>query len=544
VTASSHTSTPPTRCVPRQNREFLADPRLADAPGLADAAHRTFAQSQAIFGGRSLHSLRQWTAEDTFVAANRYAAEFGRRMPTSPGDGPIIVGGHQPTLFHCGVLLKNFAISRLARHVGGAALNLIVDNDLATSGQLKLPAADPANPAFSHVSFTDQPLARPWEDLDCGPDTEFHTFADRVHTAMSAWDIDPVLPEIWPAAMTAARRGAGMSDCLSAPRMALQDDLGASTFELPISRLASREPFQWYVAFLLGDAERFAVEHNQALAVYRRVHRVRSRTHPAPDLTRDGDWVETPFWCWHAGETRRRRLLTNSTAEGILLSDGTRHLQTLPRTTSDDPKSAADLLAELQRGGLRIRPSALSTTLFARVFLADLFVHGIGGSKYDEVTDMLMERFFEIAPPTFLTLSGTLHLPLAEPYDVAIDDLTQLESRLRRIRYNSQEFLPAGCGSDLQDQKRRLIADQQNDQRLPTPQSRQRRKARYQEFRSVNQALRKHTDDSWRAHEQTHHEIRRQLDANAVLANREFSFCLFPKELLKSFFELSLTGLT
>ncbi|MFP6767323.1 MAG: hypothetical protein VB859_04075, partial [Planctomycetaceae bacterium] len=423
------------------------------------------------------------------------------------------------------------------------ALNLIVDNDLATSGQLKLPATDPTNPAFSHVSFTTQPLARPWEDLDCPPNAEFNNFADRVHTAMSIWNIDPVLPEIWPAAITAAQRGAGLADCLSAPRMALQDNLGAGTFELPISRLAAREPFQWYVAFLLGHADRFAAEHNQALAAYRQVHRVRSRTHPASNLTRNGDWVETPFWCWHAGETRRRRLLTNSTGEGILLSDGTRHLQTLPRSTPDDPESAVALLAELQRGGLRIRPSALSTTLFARVFLADLFVHGIGGSKYDEVTDILMERFFEIAPPTFLTLTGTLHLPLADPYDVTTDDLTQLESRLRRIRYNSQEFLPAGCGADLQDHKRRLIAEQQGDRQLSTAESRQRRKARFKEFRSVNQALREHTDDSWRSHEQTRREIKRQLDANDVLANREFSFCLFSKESLKSFFDQSLASL-
>ncbi|MFP6768122.1 MAG: hypothetical protein VB859_08125, partial [Planctomycetaceae bacterium] len=116
--ASSHTPTPPVRCVPRQNREFLADPPLADAVRLAEPANRPFAETQAIFGGQSLQSLRQWTGEDTFAAAIQYGTEFGRTMPAWPRGGPIIVAGHQPTLFHCGVLLKNFAISCLAQHTG------------------------------------------------------------------------------------------------------------------------------------------------------------------------------------------------------------------------------------------------------------------------------------------------------------------------------------------------------------------------------------------------------------------------------------------
>ena len=49
--------------------------------------------------------------------------------------------------------------------------------------------------------------------------------------------------------------------------------------------------------------------------------------------------------------------------------------------------------------------------MYARLFLADLFIHGIGGAKYDELTDELMRRFFKIEPPEFLTLTGTLLLP-------------------------------------------------------------------------------------------------------------------------------------
>ena len=65
-----------------------------------------------------------------------------------------------------------------------------------------------------------------------------------------------------------------------------------------------------------------------------------------------------------------------------------------------------------QRGGVRIRSRALVTTLWARLALGDLFIHGIGGAKYDRVTDLLIERFFGLRPPGLLVLSATLHLPI------------------------------------------------------------------------------------------------------------------------------------
>ena len=48
----------------------------------------------------------------------------------------------------------------------------------------------------------------------------------------------------------------------------------------------------------------------------------------------------------------------------------------------------------LAGAGCKVRSRALTTTLFARLLLADLFLHGIGGGKYDELTDELMRRFF------------------------------------------------------------------------------------------------------------------------------------------------------
>ena len=39
-----------------------------------------------------------------------------------------------------------------------------------------------------------------------------------------------------------------------------------------------------------------------------------------------------------------------------------------------------------------LRPRALTLTLFARLCVADFFIHGIGGGKYDEVTDRIIRE--------------------------------------------------------------------------------------------------------------------------------------------------------
>ena len=65
--------------------------------------------------------------------------------------------------------------------------------------------------------------------------------------------------------------------------------------------------------------------------------------------------------------------------------------------------------------GVKIRSRALITTLWARLVLGDLFLHGIGGAKYDQVTDLLIERFFGLPAPGIMVMSATLHLPIARP---------------------------------------------------------------------------------------------------------------------------------
>jgi len=70
----------------------------------------------------------------------------------------------------------------------------------------------------------------------------------------------------------------------------------------------------------------------------------------------------------------------------------------------------------LKEKKLKIRPKALLLTLFNRLFISDLFIHGLGGAKYDMVTDEIIIEFFKVEPPHFLVppalYISILNLPL------------------------------------------------------------------------------------------------------------------------------------
>ena len=103
----------------------------------------------------------------------------------------------------------------------------------------------------------------------------------------------------------------------------------------------------------------------------------------------------------------RRPLYARQVGDEMVITD--RQSQTISLALADDrdATAAAQQLAELSSRGIKLRTRALTTTLFARLVLGDLFLHGIGGAKYDQVTDQIVRLFFGFEPPEFATISAT-----------------------------------------------------------------------------------------------------------------------------------------
>ena len=114
--------------------------------------------------------------------------------------------------------------------------------------------------------------------------------------------------------------------------------------------------------------------------------------------------------------------------------------------------------------------------MFARLVLSDIFIHGIGGAKYDQLTDAIVRRFFGVEPPGYLVATATLKLPLPRQ-SVEEVDIARIDQMLRELRYHPELYVDGDADAlQLVAEKRHWVAQQ-----VPREQKRRARMRRSNE---------------------------------------------------------------
>ncbi len=246
-----------------------------------------------------------------------------------------------------------------------------------------------------------------------------------------------------------------------------------------------------------------------------------------PDLAAADGWLEAPFWIWTPDDPQRRPLFARRAGNEVVIGDRHAHTIALPLTEDGDLASAAEQLAALSSRGIKLRTRALTTTLFARLVLSDLFLHGIGGAKYDQVTDQIVRLFCGFEPPEFATASATLRLPLDnEMHDGAAAG--QWEERLRELRYHPEQFVEFNGDHSNGDAAAEIVATKQRW--LRTPKTIQNARERHIAIVAANERLQPIVAPLRQQIELERDETRRRKRGQAILRSREYSFCLYPRE--------------
>jgi hypothetical protein len=515
---------------PQQDGAILAEPGLEQVGPLLAENRRRLAQGPSLLG-RSWEELTRAARQAAVQAARAYLEQAGEPVPAHSFDS-LLLAGHQPEVFHPGVWVKNFALCGLGRRHGATPLNLIVDNDTAKATALHvpvvtvpLPPVGESRPQRLAIPFDRWSEEVPYEERAVLDEELFATLPDR---ALQHWGYVPLLNAFWSEAVQQKRRTPLLGERLVAARRTFERRWGCHNLEVPVSILCGTEPFAWFACHLLIGLAAFHALYNRVVQDYRLRHGLRSRSHPVPDLSVEGDWLEAPFWAWRAGEARRGRLLVRSTATALELRVGQTSWPALPLAAGDASITVRALL-DLERRGFKVRSRALTNTLYARLLLADLFVHGIGGGKYDELTDELIRGYYGIEPPRFLVLSATLLLPLPR-YPATPAEYARLAREVRDLHWNPQRHLDEavnGQARQLSEQKGEWI-------KRPAPTRRQRRE-RFLALRRFTEQLHGHVADR---EQQLQEELRRseeELEANRILARRDYAFCLYPEARLRPF---------
>jgi hypothetical protein len=201
----------------------------------------------------------------------------------------------------------------------------------------------------------------------------------------------------------------------------------------------------------------------------------------------------------------------------------------LTLTEDGNAKHAAEQISELASAGIKLRTRAMTTTLFARLVLSDLFLHGIGGAKYDQVTDEIVRLFFGFEPPEFATVSATLRLPIAEEV-VASSQIGQWEQRRRELRYHPEQFIEANgeASNGKADNVAELIATKRRwVQTAKTPQN---ARERHRAIVAANRAMQSFLTPLREQVERERDALQNRRRSEAILKSREYSFCLHPRQ--------------
>ena len=507
---------------PAADGELFADPPLNNIGQQLETNLGRLNAAPIPIAGVPLAEFRARAGEEVLAAAHQYLAEGGEPVP--PLAARLIVAGHQPDFFHPGVWIKKFVLHALAARHGLAPLNLVVDNDMVKSAAMRVPVVndDPAIVTAINLPFDRPKGDRPHEEYHVVDRALFDSFPERLVPYTRKWGFEPLVNQVWPKIGAELDRGATLGTAASRVRRSLERRWGVTNFELPVSRLAQTRAFAGFLCTVLADLSRFVDAYNAAIRDYRLRNRLHSQNHPAPELRRWGDRVEAPFWIWRSDLARRERLYVRLVGDQLELQAGDRPVARLPGGCA----GSVEAWREAAAAGWKVRPRAMTLTLFARMCLGDSFIHGIGGGKYDEVTDDIIRRFFQIEPPGYAVVTATLRLSLPR-FPATPSSLHAAERRVRDLNWNPQRFVAARDGAAaLAEKKGRLVAEE--------PASKESRRQWFRELQMLTRSMRPALASDLDLAERDLNRSRAELAANAILASREYAWPLFPEEQLRS----------
>jgi hypothetical protein len=505
---------------PSGHGEVLTEPVFASWAALARANASAAAAWDFEVCGVPAVELRARARAEAVAAAKEFSSRMGVPVSSPPRSPDLLVmTGHQPQLYHPGIWITDFLLQRLADETGGAAIDLVVDSDGFDLVEVHAPCLRPelARCAqFLAVGGTDTCFA-------CSPvpgERDLATFREAGAQMLATLPAPAIGRhfQLFCDAMDAVRADSSdLAEFITFARRRYEAPAGTDYLELPVTTESRTAAFSVFLADIVRDAPRFADAYNTELAAYRERTGTRSAAQPFPDLRVEEGMVELPFW--HLRDSGRSTLWARTGGVPALVCDG--------EVLCELPSECEEAAGALASCAVRPAPKALALTLYNRMFVADLFIHGTGGGRYDRVTDGVIRAFWGVEPPEFVVASMTMYLPLGARV-VTAEEVDAVTQTINRLQHNPDqlldeiEFDDAGehrRAQALADEKSRLVGD------IASPDADKKDIGR--RIREVNAEL----SALMEPYEKTLREQRDRLmemqQASEILTDRTYPFCFW-----------------
>ncbi|MFM7038912.1 MAG: hypothetical protein ACKO2L_14455 [Planctomycetaceae bacterium] len=416
-------------------------PKSPKLSSLRSSARRSFQQASAQF----LRALAQ------IAELSDLQLPLPPTANPNPDSTPLLLTGHQPVIFHPGLVFKYQLTQAVAASHHCTAAALVIDTDEGDPGVFEVPRPATLNSSLTRLAPPAQlpvpALRRTLSTFSAGPglyaacrlaprSRRSEVTADVLQALRSAECLAAAtafsetaahyarLPDDLPmtAANTLIRRAAG---------------IGSGMAEVPLTTVCGLPEVLRFFSDLLATAPAFHQTYNTVLTDWRQQQGIRNDANPFPNLRSAPNALELPFWLVDPRKGTRAVawLHTPASPSSHSPSIGNEY-----QTVAELPHGfEAETLLSLQLAGQLLVPRGALITATLRLLFSDLFIHGLGGGHYDPATDELIRRWWQESPPPFAVASASMCLFPVER--TAVRQLLEFRSHYRDLQFNPGRYL-------------------------------------------------------------------------------------------------------
>jgi len=443
--------------IPQKNKQIFLSPSGDKVGSLLEENKKIFSEYSFTILNQPFREVRENCRKEIIQRALKFSKKYDPDIEekTNPACQYIIQTGHQPVFFHPGIWIKNIFLNQLLKSPlldKSLGLNIILDNDICKDLNLSLPALSlNGNLTVEEISFLPSTFTPnlPFEEYPC-PSLEVITKFTRgvirrlKPLELENKDIINNFKNFSRCLENSSRfcsqnyKKANLGEFLGLARHFYEKEIDPAYLEIPFSQICDRDEFLSFFLEIIKNIKSFSEIYNKKLDEYRKLFKIRNRAHPSPNLMIKENLTEIPFWIWKEGDERTKIFILKEEEKNYLYNASYGKIFLIEK---DGLKSLFSLKTILKQRGLKIRPKALLLTLFNRLFISDLFIHGLGGAKYDLVTDEIIREFFKVEPPHFLVVSCTLYLNFKSSPGTSDSKISALKKKIRDLEFNPERYV-------------------------------------------------------------------------------------------------------
>lgn len=349
----------------------------------------------------------------------------------------LVMAGHQPVIFHPGLLFKAESLTKLARDTGAFGVHVVIDTDAGKPCEVSWPRVSGDELVIRRAA-----IARAAGVMESNPAEETLYSAQRVAPRAEIRDIfsemQGDLRSMGRVKEAERAREIGLVyESLEGCSIASANSIARWTREprgyreVPLSTLLRDTSLRDVLSLLPKDAERLHSMYNACLEEYRREHAIKNAANPFPNLRASASSYELPLW---------------------LIKDNQRHPLW---SDTHDIKALPDGSYLATRGSL--------TTMALRAYSCDLFVHGLGGGRYDQFVNIFTEKYLGVELPRFVVASRTRVLD-----EDRVEKLSAAITRgnsLKEIVAQTERYLGTGIFTESEEERLRALISRRDQLR-------------------------------------------------------------------------------